>query len=85
MHLQLFDAAVIPPKMLTRASKVHRLTLRARDAPPAARLTAPTALRHFSSTLRREKPRLLVVGTGWGGYEVMRKVDKRKYDVTVSK
>jgi hypothetical protein len=66
--------------MFTRASKVHRLTLRAQDAAP----TAARSLRQFSSSLRRDKPRLVVLGSGWGAYEVMRKVDKRRYDVTVS-
>ncbi|TKA56142.1 hypothetical protein B0A53_01432 [Rhodotorula sp. CCFEE 5036] len=65
--------------MFTRASKVHRLTLRAQDAAP----TAARSLRQFSSSLRRDKPRLVVLGSGWGAYEVMRKVDKRRYDVTV--
>ncbi|GAA6016866.1 hypothetical protein JCM8202_004459 [Rhodotorula sphaerocarpa] len=39
--------------------------------------------RLFSSTVAREKPRLVILGSGWGGYEVMQKVDRRKYDVTL--
>ncbi|GAA6030348.1 hypothetical protein JCM8097_009061 [Rhodosporidiobolus ruineniae] len=47
-------------------------------------LTAPFGgSRGFASSAAREKQRLLILGTGWGGYEVLRTVDKSRYDVTV--
>ncbi|GAA6015423.1 hypothetical protein JCM11491_000426 [Sporobolomyces phaffii] len=42
-------------------------------------------LRGFASTGSTcvDKERLVILGSGWGGYEVLRKVDKSRYDVTV--
>ncbi|KDQ54807.1 hypothetical protein JAAARDRAFT_181438 [Jaapia argillacea MUCL 33604] len=34
-----------------------------------------------SSTSRKE--RLVILGSGWGGYEVLRGIDKKKWDVTI--
>lgn len=39
--------------------------------------------RNFSSSLPRSKERLVILGSGWGGYEVLRGVDKNHWDVTV--
>ncbi|GAA5879105.1 hypothetical protein JCM16303_001300 [Sporobolomyces ruberrimus] len=39
--------------------------------------------RGFSSSQAWDKQRLVILGSGWGGYEVLRKVDKTRYDVTV--
>ncbi|GAA5832999.1 hypothetical protein JCM3766R1_000392 [Sporobolomyces carnicolor] len=39
--------------------------------------------RGFASSTAWEKQRLVILGSGWGGYEVLRKVDKNRYDVTV--
>ncbi|KAF5392847.1 hypothetical protein D9757_001029 [Collybiopsis confluens] len=39
--------------------------------------------RAFSSSVRREKPRLVILGSGWGGYEVLRGVDKKRWDVVL--
>ncbi|THV05715.1 FAD/NAD(P)-binding domain-containing protein [Dendrothele bispora CBS 962.96] len=40
-------------------------------------------VRHFSSTTRRERERLVILGSGWGGYEVLRKIDKKRWNVTM--
>ncbi|KAJ3759856.1 FAD/NAD(P)-binding domain-containing protein [Lentinula raphanica] len=39
--------------------------------------------RAFSSSSRREKQRLVILGSGWGGYEVLRGVDKKRWDVVL--
>ncbi|KAI0342422.1 FAD/NAD(P)-binding domain-containing protein [Trametopsis cervina] len=39
--------------------------------------------RAFSSSSARCKPRLVILGSGWGGYEVMRGVDKNRWNVTM--
>ena len=36
--------------------------------------------RRLSTTNRR---RLVILGTGWGGYSLLKNVDRKKYDVTV--
>ncbi|KAJ7777915.1 FAD/NAD-P-binding domain-containing protein [Mycena maculata] len=44
----------------------------------------PTSLaRNFASSASRQKQRLLIVGSGWGGYGVLRGVDKNRFDVTI--
>lgn len=35
--------------------------------------------RNFSSSLPRSKERLVILGSGWGGYEVLRGVDKNHW------
>ncbi|GAA5876100.1 hypothetical protein JCM8547_002636 [Rhodosporidiobolus lusitaniae] len=42
-----------------------------------------SAKRTFASSSSWEKQKLVILGTGWGGYEVLRTVDKKRYDVTV--
>ncbi|KAK4704495.1 NADH:quinone reductase (non-electrogenic), partial [Phenoliferia sp. Uapishka_3] len=37
----------------------------------------------FSSSSASEKQRLVIIGSGWAGYEVMRKVDRNAYDVAI--
>ncbi|PFH53467.1 hypothetical protein AMATHDRAFT_54546 [Amanita thiersii Skay4041] len=39
--------------------------------------------RHFSSSNPRLKQRLVILGSGWGGYEILRGIDKKRWDVTV--
>ncbi|KAI0795504.1 NDE1, mitochondrial external NADH dehydrogenase [Abortiporus biennis] len=39
--------------------------------------------RAFSISAPRARQRLVILGSGWGGYEVLRGVDKKAYDVTV--
>ncbi|ESK97163.1 ndb1 (nad h dehydrogenase b1) [Moniliophthora roreri MCA 2997] len=41
------------------------------------------ASRQFSATSARFKERLVILGSGWGGYEVLRGVDKKRWDVTM--
>ncbi|GAA5968062.1 hypothetical protein JCM3765_003570 [Sporobolomyces pararoseus] len=60
---------------LTRTSK--RLTI----SPFSSNLVQHP--RGFSSSSVWEKQRLVILGSGWGGYQVLRKVDKNRYDVTV--
>ena len=44
-----------------------------------------TVSRHYAVPARSpgRRERLIILGTGWGGYSVLRKVDKRKFDVIV--
>ncbi|KAF7439955.1 hypothetical protein PC9H_000292 [Pleurotus ostreatus] len=39
--------------------------------------------RAFSSSLPRNKERLVILGSGWGGYEVLRAIDKERWNVTM--
>ncbi|KAF8153138.1 pyridine nucleotide-disulfide oxidoreductase-domain-containing protein [Crassisporium funariophilum] len=39
--------------------------------------------RSFSSSLCRSKQRVVILGSGWGGYNVLRGIDKKRWDVTV--
>ncbi|KAF9224927.1 NDE1, mitochondrial external NADH dehydrogenase [Gyrodon lividus] len=39
--------------------------------------------RMFSSSSSKSKQRLVILGSGWGGYEVLRSVDKKRWNVTV--
>ncbi|KAJ8508525.1 hypothetical protein ONZ45_g9217 [Pleurotus djamor] len=39
--------------------------------------------RNFSSSISRGKERLVILGSGWGGYEVLRAVDKKRWNVTM--
>ncbi|KAF9011954.1 hypothetical protein BDQ17DRAFT_1298323 [Cyathus striatus] len=39
--------------------------------------------RYFSLSSPRYKQRVVILGSGWGGYEVLRKVDKKRWDVTL--
>ncbi|KAF9238109.1 FAD/NAD(P)-binding domain-containing protein [Melanogaster broomeanus] len=41
------------------------------------------AARMFSSSSSRSKQRLVILGSGWGGYEVLRSIDKKRWNVTV--
>ncbi|KAG7095627.1 hypothetical protein E1B28_006351 [Marasmius oreades] len=42
-----------------------------------------TSARHFSSSTSRSKERLVILGSGWGGYEILRGIDKKRWDVTM--
>ncbi|KAF8075047.1 hypothetical protein FPV67DRAFT_1475820 [Lyophyllum atratum] len=39
--------------------------------------------RAFSSSLPRGKERLVILGSGWGGYTLLQGIDKRRWDVVV--
>jgi NADH dehydrogenase FAD-containing subunit len=39
--------------------------------------------RNFSWSLPRCKQRVVILGSGWGGYNVLRGIDKKRWDVTV--
>ncbi|KAF8452645.1 NDE1, mitochondrial external NADH dehydrogenase [Boletus edulis BED1] len=40
-------------------------------------------VRMFSSSASRSKQRLVILGSGWGGYEVLRGIDKKRWNVTI--
>ncbi|KII91687.1 hypothetical protein PLICRDRAFT_38509 [Plicaturopsis crispa FD-325 SS-3] len=44
---------------------------------------ATSKSRDFSSSAPRSKQRLVILGSGWGGYEVLRGIDKSRYNVTI--
>ena len=39
--------------------------------------------RAFSSSSPRDKERLVILGSGWGGYEVLRSVDKKRWGTSI--
>ncbi|KAK7042308.1 FAD/NAD(P)-binding domain-containing protein [Favolaschia claudopus] len=39
--------------------------------------------RNFASSAARQKERVLIVGSGWGGYGVLKGIDKKRWDVTI--
>ena len=41
------------------------------------------SLRHFSASARRDQQRLVILGSGWGGYEVLRGIDKSRWSMSV--
>ncbi|KAF8651515.1 hypothetical protein AX16_004711 [Volvariella volvacea WC 439] len=43
----------------------------------------PSDRRNFGFSAARYKQRLVILGSGWGGYEVLRGVNKKEWDVTV--
>ncbi|KAL0946228.1 hypothetical protein HGRIS_012487 [Hohenbuehelia grisea] len=65
---------VPPPTRLPASSGAMRQGLR-------VAIHAPT--RAFSASVARSKQRLVILGSGWGGYEVLRGVDKKRWDVTM--
>lgn len=54
------------------------LTVRA-----GTRVAQRPAVRYFSFSAPRSKSRLLILGSGWGGYEVLRGIDKDRWNVTI--
>ncbi|KAJ7628655.1 hypothetical protein FB45DRAFT_42111 [Roridomyces roridus] len=48
-----------------------------------ARKLPRSSVRNFASSASLQKQRLLILGSGWGGYGILRGVDKKKWDVTV--
>lgn len=48
---------------------------------PSTRFCTTSLLRHNSSSSSKEK--IVVLGSGWGGFRVAKDLDKTKYDVTV--
>jgi NADH dehydrogenase FAD-containing subunit len=46
----------------------------------APQVTAVKALpRYFTSSAPKSRQRLVILGSGWGGYEVLRGVDKKRW------
>nr|GAT48769.1 FAD/NAD(P)-binding domain-containing protein [Mycena chlorophos] len=48
-----------------------------------ARAPGRLSTRLFSSSSPTQRQRLLIIGSGWGGYPLLRGVDKKRWDVTV--
>ncbi|KAJ7291043.1 NDE1, mitochondrial external NADH dehydrogenase [Mycena rebaudengoi] len=46
-------------------------------------LARTSGARNFTSSAARQKQRLLIVGSGWGGYGILRGVDKKRWNVTI--
>ncbi|KAF9525269.1 pyridine nucleotide-disulfide oxidoreductase-domain-containing protein [Crepidotus variabilis] len=46
-------------------------------------LTSHLSHRNFSVSIARSKQRVVILGSGWGGYNVLRGIDKKRWDVTV--
>ncbi|KZT04901.1 FAD/NAD(P)-binding domain-containing protein [Laetiporus sulphureus 93-53] len=42
-----------------------------------------TSARNFSASARRSEQHLVILGSGWGGYELLRGIDKRRWNVTI--
>ncbi|KAG8216138.1 NDE1, mitochondrial external NADH dehydrogenase [Butyriboletus roseoflavus] len=40
-----------------------------------------SSVRMFSSSASRSKQRLVIIGSGWGGYEVLRGIDKKRWGI----
>ena len=38
-------------------------------------------IRHFSASSARARQRLVILGSGWGGYNVLRSIDKKRWGV----
>jgi len=49
---------------------------------PAKRLVA--AARTFTSSAPRSKQRLVILGSGWGGYEILRAIDKKRWSSSLT-
>ncbi|KAJ2922120.1 hypothetical protein H1R20_g14971, partial [Candolleomyces eurysporus] len=65
-------------QLSVRASQSTRLL------PQTSRWTRQLAgTRHFSFAPGRYKQRLVILGSGWGGYGLLKGIDKNKWDVTV--
>ncbi|OCH92738.1 FAD/NAD-P-binding domain-containing protein [Obba rivulosa] len=58
--------------------RVHSSTTR-----PAHGLVARTSKRNFSASAARSMQRLVILGSGWGGYEILRGIDKKHWNVTI--
>ncbi|KAI0044179.1 hypothetical protein FA95DRAFT_1497567 [Auriscalpium vulgare] len=41
--------------------------------------------RSFSASASRQKQRLVILGSGWGGYEVLRRIDKKRWSAYLSR
>ncbi|KZT30108.1 FAD/NAD(P)-binding domain-containing protein [Neolentinus lepideus HHB14362 ss-1] len=52
-----------------------------RNIRPSGLQVARTQHVRFSSS--KAKPRVVILGSGWGGYEVLKRIDKARYDVTI--
>ncbi|KAJ7662089.1 hypothetical protein DFH06DRAFT_1088569 [Mycena polygramma] len=66
--------------MPLRASLVHRTCIR---QPRPTSYNLKVTSRNFASSPVHQKQRLLIVGSGWGGYGVLRGLDKKRWDVTI--
>ncbi|EMD37065.1 hypothetical protein CERSUDRAFT_114957 [Gelatoporia subvermispora B] len=59
--------------------RVHSQTV----AHSGHRASAQVSTRNFSASAARSQQRLVILGSGWGGYEVLRGIDKKNWHVTI--
>ncbi|KAJ7216517.1 hypothetical protein GGX14DRAFT_358582 [Mycena pura] len=59
------------------------LVYRTRHHLAAARSLLAGSRSRFASSAVHQKQRLLIVGSGWGGYPLLRSVDKKRWEVTI--
>ena len=71
--LTIFDL----PLFTLHPSRMQVQKVALRRSSHLSRTTA--ARRNFSSSAPRSKPRLVVLGSGWGGYEVLRGINKKQW------
>ncbi|KAF9453319.1 NDE1, mitochondrial external NADH dehydrogenase [Macrolepiota fuliginosa MF-IS2] len=69
-------------------SRIARSALRQAIVSPSSTSCFATSVirnttRNFSSTVARGKERVVILGSGWGGYGLLRGIDKERYDVVV--
>lgn len=54
-----------------------------RVQPPLANRSVAVA-RTFTSSAPRNKQRLVILGSGWGGYEILRAIDKKRWSLSLT-
>lgn len=60
------------------------LRVRAQVVPAnRAKIAVTTGRRNFGASAARREQHLVILGSGWGGYELLRKVDKKRWNVTI--
>lgn len=60
------------------------LRVRAQVVPAnRAKIAVTTGRRSFGASAARREQHLVILGSGWGGYELLRKVDKKRWNVTI--
>ncbi|KAG1732120.1 NDE1, mitochondrial external NADH dehydrogenase [Suillus lakei] len=60
-----------------------RLSVACGRVQPLPARSSGAAARTFTSSAPRSKQRLVILGSGWGGYEILRAIDKKRWNVTM--
>ncbi len=71
----LFSKLLVPVKVVLRLMNVRFLPISLNPSPGGLR----SSIRQFSSSLPRNKQRVVILGSGWGGYSVLRGINKKDY------